>query len=212
MELDIPPKRRVLAFVNPISGSRNGVAIFEEALPIFERAHMEVEMILMERRNQARDHVAETHLIGNYFAVVICGRDGTIHEVVNAMHQKPPEERIPIGVLPGGSSNVMVLSLLDFAGLQYSVHNAILAVCKGKESHFDLMRIDREGEEPIYALIIVMLGLAADVVLESERCRCLGRKRYMLYALLKICENRRYRIKLSFIGNNALFVVQRLGR
>ena len=60
MELDIPPKRRVLAFVNPISGSRKGVAIFEEALPIFERAHMEVEMILMERRNQARDHVSAT--------------------------------------------------------------------------------------------------------------------------------------------------------
>ena len=56
-DLGIPPKRRVLAFVNPVSGVKKAQSVFEEAHPVFEKAHMDVELILTSRRNHARDHV-----------------------------------------------------------------------------------------------------------------------------------------------------------
>ena len=84
---------------------------------MFENAHIEVDLITTERQFHARDYVAETSLAGQYYAVVICGGDGILHEVVNAMQKKAPEERVPIGLLPGGSSDGMAVSVLTESGL-----------------------------------------------------------------------------------------------
>ena len=94
----------------------------------------------------------------------------------------------------------MAASMLDDVGMAYSVHNAILAICQGNERQYDLMLVEEENKEPVYSHLVVMMGLGADVGLESERCRCIGRARINLFAVMRICSNRCYNIRLSFLG------------
>ena len=124
------------------------------------------------------------------------------------MQKKPSEERIPIGVLPGGSSNAMTAAVINESGLPISQHNAILALCKGNVRNFDLMRIEKEEGDAIYSHLCCSLGLIADVDLESEVLRCLGGVRMDIYAVLRVLQNRRYRVRISFLGKKITHVDQ----
>jgi diacylglycerol kinase family enzyme len=42
-----------------------------------------------------------------YSALIACGGDGTVHEVVNGMLAREDGLRVPIGVIPNGSGNAL---------------------------------------------------------------------------------------------------------
>ena len=43
--------------------------------------------------------------IDEYDAIVAVGEDGTHHEIVNGLMQRPDKRKIPICFLPGGTGN-----------------------------------------------------------------------------------------------------------
>ena len=66
-----------------------------------------------------------------------------------------------------------------------STHNTILTICNGKVRNFDLMKIEKEDGQAVYAHLSFGLGLIADIDLESEVLRCLGSVRMDIYAVLR---------------------------
>ena len=71
------------------------------------------------------------NLVGDFSLVVICGGDGTINYVVNAMRKS--EKDFPIGIVPIGTAN-------DFAGaigMKKRALNAVRQIIAGHEERLD---------------------------------------------------------------------------
>jgi len=49
--------------------------------------------------------------IEEYSAIIACGGDGTIHEVINGLLHRDDGKKLPIGFLPNGSGNDMCAAI-----------------------------------------------------------------------------------------------------
>ena len=86
---------------NPISGKGTATAVAEQAL---QRLTAEGYTGRLELTTQAGDakRIAREAIENGAHWIIACGGDGTIHEVVNAIAEKP---EVVLGVLPCGKGN-----------------------------------------------------------------------------------------------------------
>ena len=88
--------------------------------------------------------------------VLVLGGDGTINEVANGMIPS----RVPLGVLPGGTANVLANEL----GLGNSLERAIARLGKCVERRIAVGRLCNARGEPRYFLLMGGVGLDATIV------------------------------------------------
>jgi diacylglycerol kinase family enzyme len=61
--------------------------------------------------------------------------DGLIHEVVNALYRRDDHffaRTIPLGMIPGGSSDAFCKSVTFESGEEHSIEHAAFLICKGR--------------------------------------------------------------------------------
>jgi diacylglycerol kinase (ATP) len=125
----IRPARRVLLIVNP--GARKAGRAGSLAVREFARRNVTCEMVFTKAAGHATE-LARSR--GPHFdAVFTLGGDGTAMEVITALAGGGP----PVGILPGGTGNVLVRSL----GIPLSVKRAVAALSHGSELLLDLGRL-----------------------------------------------------------------------
>src|SRR5690348_14495370 len=99
-----PAKKRMLIIVNPyattVSDRLRNLVVY--AL----QGRYEVEAVATEARNHATE-IGREAKEGGYDVVVSFGGDGTLNEVANGLAGTD----MPMGILPGGSANVVARSL-----------------------------------------------------------------------------------------------------
>jgi diacylglycerol kinase (ATP) len=88
--------------------------------------------------------------------VLVLGGDGTINEVVNGM----AHSRVPLGVLPGGTANVLAMEI----GLGSRLDRAVELLKTSVERRVALGRLCYTGIEPRYFLSMAGVGLDASIV------------------------------------------------
>ena len=95
------PYREFVLIANPISGKGKAAAVAEKA---FQRLTAEGYTGQLELTTQAGDanRIAREVIENDSHWIIACGGDGTVHEVVNAMAEKPD---VVLGVLPCGKGN-----------------------------------------------------------------------------------------------------------
>ena len=95
------PYRHFTLITNPISGKGKAAATAEQA---FQRLTAEGHTGQLELTTQAGDanRIAHEAIENGLHWIIACGGDGTIHEVVNAIAEKPD---VVLGVLPCGKGN-----------------------------------------------------------------------------------------------------------
>ena len=118
---------------NPISGKGKATVVAEQA---FQRLTAEGYTGQAELTNQSGDakRIAREAIENGSHWIIACGGDGTIHEVVNAIAEKPD---IVLGVLPCGKGN-------DFAGalkIPTKPMKAIEVLVEGVTRQVDLGKI-----------------------------------------------------------------------
>lgn len=122
----LPRFSKVLLIVNP--ASRRGSRVRDKAVRAFRAAGVDVTVMETEAPGHAGQLAA---LHGpSYEAVFTLGGDGTAIEVVGALAHVGP----PVGILPGGTGNIVARTLNTPARLERAV-NALLA---GDEARIDL--------------------------------------------------------------------------
>lgn len=142
--------RRALVIANP--ASRGGARRQAAALRALARADIEARAIATEYAGHAaaiaRDHAR------SYDAVFTLGGDGTAMDVVGALAGNGP----PVGVLPGGTGNLLARSL----GVPLTVPAAVRALVAGSEARIDLGRL---GDGRVFGL---GAGVGVDATMIEE--------------------------------------------
>jgi diacylglycerol kinase (ATP) len=118
--------RRALLIANP--ASRRGGRFVDDARGAIEAAGVSCDVVLTERSGHAREIGAER--AATYDVVFTLGGDGTAMEVAGALRYSG----VPIGVLPGGTGNLLARAL----GIPRTVRDAVPALLAGEVRRIDL--------------------------------------------------------------------------
>ncbi|KAK9095220.1 hypothetical protein Scep_026689 [Stephania cephalantha] len=84
---DAERPKRLLVFVHPLSGKRNGCKVWEDLAPIFSRAKVETKVTVTKRAGHALDvmtSITDQELY-SYDGVVVVGGDGFFSEILNGL-------------------------------------------------------------------------------------------------------------------------------
>ncbi|TYH47813.1 hypothetical protein ES332_D10G025000v1 [Gossypium tomentosum] len=145
--------------------------------------------------------VAKTMDLSKYDGIVCVSGDGILVEVVNGLLEREDWSaaiNMPIGMVPAGTGNGMVKSLLHAAGEQCCVSNAILAVIRGYKHSLDVATIS-QGKTRFFSVLMLAWGLIADIDIESEKYRWMGSARLDFYAIQRIFYLRHYNGRICFV-------------
>jgi diacylglycerol kinase (ATP) len=186
--MKLSPRRigRVLLIVNP--ASRLGNRIRMKALRAFADAGVECRMMLTEAPGHAAI-IAKTHA-SKYDAVFTLGGDGTVMEVLSAL----AHQGLPVGVLAGGTANVVARTLR----IPLNPARAVPLLLAGDEATMDLGRL---GDGRRFA-IGVGVGLDATMISEApDRLkRRFGFMAYVLGGYKAVLRNQKFHLRLTVDG------------
>jgi diacylglycerol kinase (ATP) len=182
------PRRieRVLLIVNP--GSRRGTRIHRQALKAFANAGVACDSMPTGGPGHAAT-IAKTHA-HKYDAVFTLGGDGTVMEVLGALaHQGPP-----VGVLAGGTANVVARTL----HIPLNPARAVPMLLNGDEARMDLGRL---GDGRRFAIGV---GVGLDATMMSEAPARLKRRfgfmAYVIGGFKAVIRNQRFELRLTVDG------------
>jgi YegS/Rv2252/BmrU family lipid kinase len=122
----MPGFSKVLLIVNP--ASRRGARVQHKAVHAFSKAGVAVTVMQTEAPGHGAQ-LAAAHG-SDYDAVFTLGGDGTAIEVIGALSHSGP----PVGVLPGGTGNIVARTLRTPA----TIKRAVPALLHGDEARIDL--------------------------------------------------------------------------
>jgi YegS/Rv2252/BmrU family lipid kinase len=150
---------RVLLVVNP--KSRRGVRHRAAAMRALTAAGVSVHEVVTQHPGHAREVLAAR--AEPWDAVFVLGGDGTVMEVVGAL----AHSGTPVGVLPGGTGNLVAGVL----GLPLGIGKAVESLVAGETCSFDL------GQLPDGRYFAFAAGVGADVAMVERTSH--GRKRVL---------------------------------
>jgi diacylglycerol kinase (ATP) len=182
------PRRieRVLLIVNP--ASRRGNRIRTKVLKAFADAGVDCDLMPTQAPGHAAV-LAKAHA-HKYDAVFTLGGDGTVMEVLGALaHQGPP-----IGILAGGTANVVARTLR----IPLNPARAVPLLLAGDEATMDLGRL---GDGRRFA-IGVGVGLDATMIAEAP-ARLKKRFGFMAYVIggyKAVLRNQKFSLRLTVDG------------
>ena len=144
--------------------------------------------------------------LASWGGVVVVSGDGLVHEVYNGLLARPDWSEalgFPVGVIPSGSGNALVRSLIHWQGEPTEPDAGLMSQCvsvaRANLAPIDLFVVRRTGAELRVAFLSLGWGLITDVDLDSEVLRWMGEVRFTIYGLLRMARKRHYRGTLSYV-------------
>ncbi len=189
--------QKVAVVENPASGqtSPRRKAIVDSTLAALHHAGVETEHLMIDGPGSG-SALAREAIARGCDTVLVCGGDGTVHEVLQAL----VGTNVALGVVPMGTANALASDL----GLSRSPEKAIRSLLHAEPTQVPVGRIsfrDSQGE-PCSRYFTVAAGIGADALLMARMDPALKRRfGYLLY----IVEAFRIWVGHSFPLFNATF-------
>ncbi|KAI3408338.1 DAGKc domain-containing protein [Psidium guajava] len=197
--LDRPKKLFIL--LNPFGGKKVAPKTLANVVkPLLEDAGIQFDIQETQYQLHAKE-VTRSLDLSKYDGIVCVSGDGILVEVVNGLLEREDWEaaiKVPIGMVPAGTGNGMVKSLLDSVGEPCTASYATLAIIRGHKKSLDVATI-KQGDAKVFSVLMLAWGLVADIDIESEKYRWMGSARIDFYALQRILHLRRYSGRISFV-------------
>ena len=190
--------------VNPYGGGGKGLKIQKKVQPVFESVGAELTIINTTHSGHAKE-LAESLDLNGFDGICPIGGDGTMHEIINGMMSRKDNNKIPIGLITGGTGNSFMhdLDLLDPI-------DAAKAVINGKKQSIDIVDL-RINDKQVYIFNIIGWGLVTDAGIKAEYIRWLGHSRYTISAAFEVLFKKRRPAKLiiddSIYEDEFLFII-----
>lgn len=202
--------RSFLVFVNPYCGKRKGRAIYDKTVkPILDLANVDTNVIVTEHGNHAKEIILSVDL-DKYDGIVAVGGDGTVSEIMNALvirtirdergnendyNLEIPKIKIPVAIIPGGSTDCIAYCLNGTQDRKTAVIYAVL----GDKCGLDICGVYSQTGLCRYFLSLLGYGFLGDVLKESDKYRWMGPKRYDYAGFLKVLQNKRYYCEVTMV-------------
>lgn len=179
---------KVLLIINPKAGKKKPMSTLTDILDVFGRHGIKVTSMSTTGPGDAQRFTAER--AGEFDAVVCCGGDGTLNEVITGLMSSSLS--VPIGYIPMGTAN-------DFAkglGLSSDPIKAVEDVIKGKPVPHDIGSFNGD----IYFSYVASFGTMSDIsYLTSQKMKnMLGHSAYLLKAAPYFFRMKPYHVKVEF--------------
>ena len=177
---------RVLLIVNP--AARRGARMRERAMRAFVDAGVLCDVMVTEAPGHAARVAGER--ARDYHAIFTLGGDGTVMEVLGALAHRGP----PVGILAGGTGNVIARSL----GIPLNPARAVPLLLSGDEASLDMGRL---GDGRRFA-IGVGVGLDATMIAEApgKLKKRLGFMAYVIGGYKAVLRNQKFALRLTVDG------------
>ncbi|CAG2190921.1 CERK [Mytilus edulis] len=202
--------RKLLVFINPISGRKKGLKIYRQQMaPICKLCGIECSVIVTNRRGQALE-ILDNYDLSSIDGIVTVGGDGIFSECVNGLLRRHQAEHnvdihdtnsrlqpcnIPLGVLPAGSGNV----LLELLHGNKDVQTAVLRIILGDVTRTNVAGVYQGGVLSVYACLILGFGLCGRMVRDCEKTRWMGPRRYSIAPLKALLTRKMYDVEVSLL-------------
>ena len=151
-EGDIEKEARIpklLFFVNPFSGTKKAVSVFEQKVkPLLEIAKVKWEKLETQYAGHAAKHVSTLDL-KKYDALITISGDGLFYEMLNGILSRNDWKeaiKTPISVIPGGSGNALATAMVGALDPVSSTFNVI----KGVAKPFDIGSVLQKGRRTFF--------------------------------------------------------------
>lgn len=203
----LPKPCCVLVLLNPHGGKGKGLQLFRSHVqPRLTQADISFRLMLTERRKHAQE-LMRTEELGAWDALVVMSGDGLMHEVVNGLMERPDwvtAIRKPLCSLPSGSGNALAASLNHYAGYEQVANeelldNCTLMLCRRRLTPTSLLSLQMASGQRVFSVLSLAWGFIADVDIESEKFRRLGKMRFTMGTLLRLAALRVYRGQLAYL-------------
>ena len=174
--------------------------------PIFKLAAIEVDCIVTERANHAKDLLLDPHIsVESYDGVVSVGGDGMFAEILNGIVIRTQRDyginwssadstlkkpNIALGVIPAGSTDAVAFGT---TGINDPMTSAI-AIVLGRRLNIDVCAVHHRDEDKLirYSTSFLGYGYFGDTIADSEANRWMGPKRYDWAGVKKFIRHRLY--------------------
>jgi YegS/Rv2252/BmrU family lipid kinase len=179
--------RNYLCAVNPLAGSGKAFAMYNRLKKDLSE-DIFIEVISDKPGDFSRKITSEN--LQNVDAVLVFGGDGTMHDVVNALHLQE-SFAIPVLLFPAGSGNAFNHDLF--------CHDYVTALNNLRSfnvKEVDLMEISYANNICI-SFNMIGWGLVSKINKVSEKLRWIGNARYTLSSLIVLLSNPIEEIKLK---------------
>ncbi len=190
--------------LNPYAGRWKGLQKRGEIESALQTAGIDYQLVLTEAPRHGIQ-LASQAVKDGFSPVISAGGDGSVSEVMNGIvlaAQQLQAEPVPLGVLPLGSANDLVVNL----GLPTSLPEAARVIASGFTRRIDLGEvtawdIPHKEQKLSYFDNNSAIGLEPSITLVQQRISWLhGSLRYVLAALLGVMQNPQWNLQLTWDG------------
>jgi len=179
--------KKYLCTINPLSGTQKATKMLVNLRKDFPE---DVFIVLESKSAGYFSRFIDQIILTDIDAVLVLGGDGTMHDVVNALHINNRLD-IPVLLFPAGSGNAFNH---DFDSLTYK--KAADRLRQFRLIDIDLLEI-KYNEQSCVSFNMIGWGLVNNISQLAEDMRWIGTARYTLSALLAIIPNPNSHLKIQ---------------
>lgn len=187
--------------LNPYAGRWLALKRKAEVEAALRSAGIEYELVITQGPGHGLE-LAKQAVLEGYSPIISAGGDGSVSEVVNGMVQaaqsSKDQDLPPLGILPLGSANDLVVNL----GLPLDLAQAARAIVNGKIRRMDLGQVTLlpEGKSRFFDNNSA-IGLEPSITLIQQRIKRLrGVTRYLVATLIGIAHNPLWTVYMEWEG------------
>ena len=196
--------KKYYLLVNPKGGHKRGLEIYEKVKHIFSSAGTNITVLHTEYAGHAFDFAKTLDFVG-YDGLCAIGGDGTMYELINGMLKRDDNDKIPIGLITGGTGNSFMYDVDCLDPL-----DAAKRIVQHKLRPLDIAKVNANGEL-FYSFNIIGWGLATDAGKLAEKLRWLGGVRYDVASIIEVLKGKdriaTLTLEKEVIKENFIFIV-----
>lgn len=170
--------RRIIYLINPISGTRKKAQVKDLIIRKTREAGIDFD-ILPSKANGQYENLRQIIRKEAITDVVICGGDGTVNAVVNALQGEP----VQFGIIPMGSGNGLALA----AKIPKQTGKALDVIFNGKACPTDAFHINDK-----FSCMLCGIGFDAAVAHEFAKQKKRGLQTYIRISTMQFFKSKPY--------------------